>query len=86
MPKTPKYHTNSRNPNIRPKWIAGDRSAIRLPKGYHAIAWDICQAIDQGIISEDEIREWVADKENTCHLLAEARSAIEDIETYSVRR
>ncbi len=59
MDNSPRYYTNSRNPNFYPKWIAGDRTALRLPKAYHSIAWDICQAIDQEVIKEESVREWL---------------------------
>ena len=61
MISQPNYKTDSNNPNIKPKWSAKAKPAqnIRIPKMYHKIAWDISQAIDQGLVTEEEVREWL---------------------------
>jgi|GEM_PF-3873239 len=86
MHEAPKYHTNSNNPNIRPKWVNAPRQAIRLPKVFHAIAWDMCQALDQGLVSEEEIREVLKSGASRRRVLTEVKEALDDIANYQRER
>jgi len=87
MNSNPTYATKSRNPNIRPKWQSeAKRKDIRLPVCYYQIAWDVCQAIDQGIISEPEIREWIEHQISNKKALEEVKEVLVDLEKYSQNR
>ena len=59
MIPAPNYFSNSHNPKIKPKWLNSPTATIRLPKSFHGIAWDICQAIDQEFVSEEQVRQWL---------------------------
>ena len=61
----PHYFSNSHNPSIRPKWLNAPTATIRLPKVFHGIARDICQAIDQELISEEQVKEWLEEQVST---------------------
>ncbi len=47
------------NPNLKRKWSTRPVNTVRLPDDFHAIAIEMCHAIDKGEISIEQIQDWL---------------------------
>lgn len=47
------------NPNLKPKWKTRPVEPIRLPSDYHDLLKAIAIALDNGLISKSELRQWL---------------------------
>ncbi|OJJ16929.1 hypothetical protein BI308_23215 [Roseofilum reptotaenium AO1-A] len=83
MIQQPDYATKSRNPNIKPKWKQTPGITIRLPKKYHKIAWSVCQAIDQDLITEAQLKQWL---KNAISNPEPPKEEVKNITVYRVQR